>query len=506
MTCEKYKNISNPIDAFRKYFLDVKPYHTKILEILERYSFSESINVKIKENIKTNISISNDPLCKPTGWGIDWDNSCGFDALNCCDLFDCIGGYGLIFDNSKLVSSAPIISLGEYNNSFSVSGDRTYDLKIQIKEIIASDSFTLEGNYTSYFENSNIFLVIPKHTYKILSVLNDGFNISGNHANEFLYRKKFLVYGCANNNSKYSVKGATYDSNTNITKIQVYESIKTPAINYGFIEINSSNKNNGVYQVLNSSFDGVNTTVVLNSSVRTLSILDDITNGSVQLKTGFIYPRYVNIENTETVDTNDYRIIQSTYDPSNNVTIVNVTKNINQTIDENSIANLYGYLINPGYDADKLCSTPKEFNVRAVFSEKLVINVLLPSTPTPTPTKTPTPTPTPTNTTTPSVTPTNTLTPTITATPTVTASITPTVTVTLTPTPTVTPTPSVTVTPTPTPPALEIPLLIGNSNMDLWKLEGDTLSEFNQREFGKSVGAIEYVDGEAIIGYKSSGS
>ena len=43
--------VKRPIDSFVKYFLDVKPYHTKILEIVERYLIDEDVNISIKENI-----------------------------------------------------------------------------------------------------------------------------------------------------------------------------------------------------------------------------------------------------------------------------------------------------------------------------------------------------------------------------------------------------------------------------------------------------------------------
>ena len=101
MACDS--SIFRPIDSFIKYFGDIKPYHTKILEVVEQYVFREEINVAIEETYNLEVTLENDPLCKGVGFGLNFDNDCGFDALECCDLFECMGGFGLIFDNSDLL-------------------------------------------------------------------------------------------------------------------------------------------------------------------------------------------------------------------------------------------------------------------------------------------------------------------------------------------------------------------------------------------------------------------
>jgi hypothetical protein len=72
--------VKRPIDSFVKYFLDIKPYHTKILEVVERYEFAETIEVDIKEKFDLLHTFANNPLCKGVGYGLDFDDECGFSA------------------------------------------------------------------------------------------------------------------------------------------------------------------------------------------------------------------------------------------------------------------------------------------------------------------------------------------------------------------------------------------------------------------------------------------
>jgi len=230
MSCELYKGISRPIDAFVKYFLDVKPYHTKILEVLEKYKFNESLEVGFSELTFTDITFSNEPLCKVTGWGVNWDDKCGFDAINCCDLFDCVGGYGLIYDNSDLLASAPVLSVDNINDQFVVQGNKTFDTKVQIANIVSPTVLSVKGDFTSMFNTHAIFLVVPKHTFSILEATVTGFKVTGNKVSEFITKNNFIVYGSDQNDGEYYTKTAVYDFDANITFVEVLETINSPNI------------------------------------------------------------------------------------------------------------------------------------------------------------------------------------------------------------------------------------------------------------------------------------
>lgn len=381
MSCELYQGVSRPIDAFIKYFLDVKPYHTKILEILEKYRFSEEIVVSILETIDKKITIANDPLCKVTGWGVDWDNDCGFDALNCCDLFDCIGGYGLIFDNSTLVASANILSSDTILDKIVVKGNKTHDTKLQITGISTTTSCTVLGNQVSLFQPGTVFLVIPKHTFNIVKVLKNGFVVAGNVAGEFTTKGTFLVYNSSGNDRVYTTKEAGYDFSSNSTTVLVNEELKNPESGLGTIEINSNNKNNGIYQVQSSSFNGLTTYIQVKSSVKTFNILNDSTHGTIQLRTGFLYPRFLTLEkNTSSPNvpyppSDDFKIMQSNYDYGSDTTEISFMKPLRESY-TGGTAKLFGYMTNPGFDADPECSAPKPMNIHAQFSEYLKIEII----------------------------------------------------------------------------------------------------------------------------------
>lgn len=392
--CEIYSAIRRPLDAFVKYFLDVKPYHTKLLEVLEIYKFYDTINVKIEEDVFKEVIIMNKPLCHGTGWGVNWDDECGFDALSCCDLFDCIGGYGLIYDNSDLLVSENILQTTT-DGTITISGNFTYDIKLPIKSILNQSQFSVKGNHVAQFNTNNVFLVIPRHVYNIGSVLSNGFVVDGDIASETVARRNFIVYGSKGNDGSYDVNTAHYDSSTNKTTIITVQH-PTNVSGTGFIQINSPNKNNGVYQTVSATFTGIDTIVTVNTNHKRFDYLHDVTNGSIQFRSRLIYPRHVSITNSVGSPPNndgDYKILQSIYNYTNNTTTITVSGLIRNATTNQGKINLYGYEFEAGFDGGEECSIPKPSNIHMIFSERLVINVT--SVPAPSPTPTPTPSPVP---------------------------------------------------------------------------------------------------------------
>jgi hypothetical protein len=226
------KTVMKPIDAFIQYFLEAKPYHTKLLEVIERYRFQEDVIVGIIEDFRNTIHFRNDPLCKPVGFGVDFDDACGFDSDECCDLFQCIGGYGLIYDNSDLLVSIPVLSVDGDIDIIAVSGDVTYDNKINIKSIPSSNTIAFAGNVQNEFLINNLFLVVSKQVYPIINTTSNKFFIQGNHAANILGHGQFLTYGAAENTGKYNVVTVNYNSATNLTEIEI------PSVRDGTVWLN----------------------------------------------------------------------------------------------------------------------------------------------------------------------------------------------------------------------------------------------------------------------------
>jgi hypothetical protein len=65
----------DPTDGLVKYIKDVKPYHTKILDIDVDYVYTDSINVTVTDHTKVTINshLSITDVLRSCGWGIEWD-------------------------------------------------------------------------------------------------------------------------------------------------------------------------------------------------------------------------------------------------------------------------------------------------------------------------------------------------------------------------------------------------------------------------------------------------
>jgi hypothetical protein len=385
MSCTSI-NTKRPIDAFIKYFLDVKPYHTKILEVIERYSFREDLNIVLGEELLQTIQIKNIPLCKPVGFGLDFDQSCGFDALSCCDLFTCIGGYGLVFDNSDLHYQENIIFT--QNNTVVVSGDYRYDKYFNISSIPNNSTILIDGDITTEFANPHeIFLIVPETIYNINEIIsNNSFTIQGNVAAHFIQKVEFLLFNSGTNDGKYGLVSALYDIVNDITTITVASDTLDAAYT-GTVRIPQNNKNNGVYQVNSISFNGSQTVIQVNS-YKSLDYTDAESQvyGSIVLRRGLLQNRYLTIENSAEFNDGDWRILETSYDFDLNRTTIVLDKQLEDTVGYGNIS-LYGYLFGSGFDGFEECSIPKPANIQAHFAESLFITIESgnPVSPTPAP-------------------------------------------------------------------------------------------------------------------------
>ena len=453
MACDN--SINRPIDAFLKYFVgEAKPYHTKILEIVERYIFRESMTVNILETPRIDTIFKNKPACTAVGFGVDFDSDCGFDTNSCCDLFSCIGGFGLIFDNSDLLAEYDISYIDGITGEIAVDGYHLNDTYLNIKSFPDTSTVVLSGDYTNYFDKHELFWIIRKTKAEIVSKNNNTIVLEGDYTNLLTQKRTFDIINAGTDDGKYPVVSTTFDG-TNTTVITGRSFTNNNPL-LGDVLIETDSKNNGVYQIQN--FQIVNGDTHLNLHNDTQLAFDDLaTNtgyGTIQLRTGLIQNRVIWVEGNGDNDNNsDWKIVNTYYDINNNHTILIIDGTLRSSF--GGKLKLIGYDSPAGFDALEECSKPNPFTVHASISEVLKIVVHDPQ-PSPTPSATPQVTPTVTPTVTRTVTPT--ATPQVTPTATVTATVTPTI------TPTVTPTPSM---------AAEIEF-DGNDVMD-W-IDTDTLS------------------------------
>lgn len=416
MSCDT--GISRPIEAFVKYFLDVKPYHTKILEVLETYKFSDELEIELKELIRQHIAIINDPLCVGVGFGFDYDDECGFDADSCCDLFECSGGYGLIFDNSDLLVDLPIQNIDAISSTITVSGNRLNDTNIQVKRATAN-SLVFAGNRVGTFLPHNLFYMVPRHTVAITQTLANGFNISGNFQTLLQNKGEFRVINSVLNDSKYKVVSVAFDSATNTTRVVTHPRPTSTAV-VGTVLISANTRNNTLYKKVGQSYNASadETVVTLHASTPVL-FPNDTQFGSVILRTGLFSNRRILVQgNSSAWNNEEWGIVKVSYDAATDSTELEVEGQLEAGSGGN--LQLRGYMHGHGFDGYQECTPPKPNNIHAAISEVLRIHITdyTGPDPSPTPTQTVSATPAASVTPTPSETPVASPTPTPTVTPT----------------------------------------------------------------------------------------
>jgi hypothetical protein len=154
--------LSTPIESYIRYFNDMKPYHTKILEILEQYNFFDTINVSVVEDLFNDYTIANRELCDSLEVFEDYDEGFTFQTE-----YDIIGynnsgdqvflqgdvssdwapGDAIALFNSSTVNRRPVITevtVVDYN----IGANRT---EISVTLDIAS------GEYDSYLNAGKDF-------------------------------------------------------------------------------------------------------------------------------------------------------------------------------------------------------------------------------------------------------------------------------------------------------------------------------------------------------------
>jgi hypothetical protein len=403
------------IDSFLEYFRDAKPYHTKLLEVIEEYNFTEDMCVLMCDSVDKEITIQNDPLCKLTGFGIDYDDECGYDAIDCCDLFDCTGGYGYIFDNSDLLVEETIVDKHDDQGMLIVSGNQLNDIRIPVKSVYSPTEFTLKGDATNLLDTHAIGIFVNVLQFEVVSNDSSTIRISGNYLNFIQTKSNFRIEGAETEyNGTFTILNSSYDV-TNDETVITYSFFKSIPDNelVGFkLQFRNSNPNGGIYQFGSYSFNGTDTLVSIVNDTFTEINPDEIHLGSIQFRTGLRYPREVEID---TGIVPYHNILYSTYDYINNLTQVFVDENISSYTVGSDTIKLYGYFFGSGYEGNEECTKPKDTHVYSKLEEDLIIEIddsLVP-TPTPTPsisvtpsiTPSPSATPTPTPTPTPSVLP-----------------------------------------------------------------------------------------------------
>lgn len=372
MACDN--SIVRPIDSFIKYFGDIKPYHTKILEIVEQYVFREELNVAIQETPTFELTMANDPLCKGVGFGLNFDDDCGFDALDCCDLFECMGGFGLIFDNSDHLVSLPVESIQGDTAQITIPGSHLYDTYINIKSIPTIGVIIVDGDQSAYFDKHEMFWVVRKNSYKMLTASGTTLTLSGDHAEQLLSKINIEIQNAGANDGFYGVVSASYSAGTTTVTLNR----ELPENSTGSVLVDANNKNNGVYQIEGYMVSDGDTVLLLSMDTPAKMTDDEVdgVHGAIQLRTGFIPNRKVWVEgNDVAANDGEWKITQAWYDTTKAATVIVVDGTMVDSTASGTTVNIYGYETGAGFDGLNECSEPKPFNISATFSERLIITI-----------------------------------------------------------------------------------------------------------------------------------
>ncbi len=105
----------DPVQGLVDYVLDIKPYHTKIFEVLIQYIHTDPINVTFKENYQLIID---------------------FETINVQPAYKC--GYGIVYDPLIVSMPYPITAINGANNYFTIAGNHAV-------EFVYGYPFTING-------------------------------------------------------------------------------------------------------------------------------------------------------------------------------------------------------------------------------------------------------------------------------------------------------------------------------------------------------------------------
>lgn len=208
MTSNSLK-LLDPVQGLVDFVLDIKPYHTKIVEVLIEYVYHEFADITIVDDINTTVDLF-------------------YPALPANQLMPlaCDGGYGTrsFGDPGKnhIISPNPTVAFESYpainagNNTFIVTGDRVSEFKSGVTVYLVSIIEDYSNVHSIYGVEAGVADISNPPSFFVV----------GDQTTQFVDGYLFEVNGTQQNDRSYSViGGATYSGVTNLTKIPVGQSI-----------------------------------------------------------------------------------------------------------------------------------------------------------------------------------------------------------------------------------------------------------------------------------------
>lgn len=201
----------DPTTGLVEYVQTVKPYHTKVLDVLVEYVFEEKVDVTVF-----------DGWC----WNVDIVSAGPAQGLNV--VTDC--GFGSMWSVPSPAVSLQIIEAGKDPSTIPLSEP---DPTRYLNSFLVEQEPFPEYTFVVSSESMNIFEFVPTTLVIIESNIGlNSFYVSGNQTPAFSVGELFVVIGTANAGT-YTIAGVEFDSINNRTRIIVQESIPASLIPSG---------------------------------------------------------------------------------------------------------------------------------------------------------------------------------------------------------------------------------------------------------------------------------
>lgn len=244
MTTNSLK-LLDPVQGLVDFVLDIKPYHTKIVEVLIEYVYNEFVDVTILDDLHTKIDLFYPKL------------------PNTLLPLACDGGYStrVFGDPSRhpILSPNPTIPFESYpainpgDNTFIIPGNKLGDFKVGTKVFLLStiEDYTNVHNIVGV-NNGQLIVGSPNPA----DDNQPSFTVSGDQTAQFIIGYFFDVVGTTDNDRTYAVSSAPiYDALSDTTLIPVGQSVIGSVV-YGQIGVEKTVvSNTGEFTISGVQYD-----------------------------------------------------------------------------------------------------------------------------------------------------------------------------------------------------------------------------------------------------------
>lgn len=378
-----YRITSSAVDLFKQ----IKPYHTKLFEVVEQYTFNEDVTVRVSDTSQITITYAPRPDCMEDGWGLDYDSIfCGYDPVGCCEPFNCEGGYGIVWDDNNLYNLRTVTSVNEDQIQIVVAGDLTRDVLIPIHKTESANTISVNttdinlftGDGTTTVQHS-VFEIVGDRRLRIVSAdpIDNVLVVEHNRLQDLLPSTGGVIQSPNYNQFVQIVESDVIDPDTISVKLD--SSVPVDANWAGqVLQITVPYANAGLYG-LSSALSPAH---VIDGRVhlelnRPLEDLTTVGVGSIMLRTAVVHPRIVTIKADPDIE-EQATVLSSRYDPSTNQTLITLSHPLLDVMPDSTgvILELRGTDSGQGFDGFPTCVANTDTLVYPRISEALHIEYI----------------------------------------------------------------------------------------------------------------------------------